>query len=85
MWRATGQSKLTNDGPVHLSSDPKLTLRSPESRFSGYVLHLISPGTGEHWRCAIEFTKSVYWFPVSKAGNIGGFIGNVTGGLVGGR
>lgn len=79
-----GSVTLTNTGPVHLASPPDAAVKLPESRFSGYLIDMVSPATGEHWQFDIEFTQSVYWFPVGPAAQTGGYAANVTGGLVGG-
>jgi len=83
--KAYGSVTLTNTGPVHLASAPGSSLPLPESRFTGYILNFASPETKQHWRFAVDFTKTVYWFPASSKLSIGGFVGNVTGGLVGGK
>ncbi|KAK0725167.1 hypothetical protein B0H67DRAFT_569793 [Lasiosphaeris hirsuta] len=80
-----GSVASTNTGPVHLSSAPGSRLPLPESRFTGYVLDFVSPETEQRWKFALDFTRTVYWFPASSALRIGGFVGNVTGGLVGGE
>jgi hypothetical protein len=83
--KAYGSVTLSNTGRVHLASSPGSSLPLPESRFSGYILDFASPETKEHWRFAVDFTRTVYWFPASPTLRIGGFVGNVTGGLVGGE
>ncbi|KAK3367880.1 hypothetical protein B0H63DRAFT_404526 [Podospora didyma] len=80
-----GSVTLTNTGLVNLASAPDSRLQLPESRFTGYILDFVSPETRLHWRFAVDFTRTVYWFPASSALRIGGFVGNVTGGLVGGK
>ncbi|KAF7561607.1 hypothetical protein G7046_g2499 [Stylonectria norvegica] len=80
-WASVTQ---TNNGSVHLASPPEAVEKLPESRFTGYVLDMVLPETGEHWRFHIEFTQTVYWFPASASAHIGGYAANVTGGLVGG-
>lgn len=80
-----GSVTLTDTGLVHLSSTPSSSRPLPDSRFSGYILDFTSPETRQHWRFAVDFTKTVYWFPASPKLSIGGFVGNVTGGFVGGE
>lgn len=78
-----GAITLKTDGPVHLSSDPKSSQQLTSSSFTGYILDLVSPSTQEHWRFEVDFTKTVYWFAATENANIGGFVGNATGGLIG--
>lgn len=80
-----GSVTLTNAGLVHLASAPDSRLQLPESRFTGYILDFVSPDTKLHWRFAVNFTRTVYWFPASSTLRIGGFVDSVTGGLVGGK
>jgi hypothetical protein len=84
--RSHGVVTHTDTGSVHLASAPGAGVQSlPESRFSGYVLDFVSPETKQRWRFAVDFTRTVYWFPASPTLRIGGFVGSVTGGLVGGE
>lgn len=78
-----GSIQHKTDGPVHLTSDPKSPLQLPKSSFTGYILDLVSPKTKESWRFELDFTKPVYWFAATEDANIGGFVGNATGGLIG--
>ncbi len=78
--KKSGVINSKTDGNVHLSS-PGMA----NSKSTGYIFEMVTPGTGERWKFEIDFTKSVYWFPASKTANIGGFVGNVSGGLVGGK
>ncbi len=51
---------------------------------TGYILRMNST-SDDAWRFDIEFTRTVYWFVASGFYNIGGFVGNVSGGVVGGE
>lgn len=79
-----GSFDLQYNGTVRLSSDPAATTPLPESRHTGYLMEMVAPGTGEHWKFKIDYTKCVYWFPAGKDGRVAGFAGAVKGGLVGG-
>jgi hypothetical protein len=70
----------TNTSLVHLA-DPAGQI--PESTYTGYTLNMVSPKTGKHWRFDVEFSATVYWFPVGDASRIGGFGATVKGGFVG--
>ncbi|WQF82577.1 hypothetical protein CDEST_07591 [Colletotrichum destructivum] len=76
----SGTVSLTYGGPHHLTS-PSGT--PPMSRHTGYVVDLVSQQ--RHWRFNIDFSQTVFWFPADKALTVGQYVGNVTGGLVGGR
>ncbi|KAH6676864.1 hypothetical protein F5X68DRAFT_245857 [Plectosphaerella plurivora] len=78
-----GTFKLTNTGPVHLSSPLGSANPLPESRHTGYLIDLVSPKTGEHWRFTIEFSQTTFWFRASESLNVGQFAGKISGGLVG--
>lgn len=78
-----GSIERVSDGAVHLSSDPASPQQAPTSRFTGYNMDFLAPGTGEHWQFHIEFTKCVFWFPATDSVMYGAFGGNITGGLVG--
>jgi hypothetical protein len=69
----------TNTGPVHLADS---TGQIPESTYTGYTLDMVSAKTGKHWKFDVEFSATVYWFPVGDAARIGGFGATVKGGLV---
>ncbi|KAH8886600.1 hypothetical protein GQ53DRAFT_875251 [Thozetella sp. PMI_491] len=79
-----GSFDLRYNGTVHLSSDPSSPKRLPESRHTGYVLEMVAPMTGEHWKFDVDYTKCVYWFPAGDLAKLGGFVGAVKGGQVGG-
>ena len=76
---------LAKDGPVHLSSAPGTKSPLPKSRHTGYLIDLVSPKTDEHWRFALDFSQTTFWFPASETLTVGQFAGNVSGGLVGGK
>lgn len=78
-----GSIKLTNTGPVHLTSPPGSANPLPESRHTGYLIDLISPGTKEHWQFTIDFTQTTFWFLASETLHVGQFAGNISGGLIG--
>ncbi|KAM5344543.1 hypothetical protein ACJ41O_013078 [Fusarium nematophilum] len=80
-----GTVMLAKDGPVHLSSAPGTKSPLPKSRHTGYLIDLVSPKTDEHWRFALDFSQTTFWFPASETLTVGQFAGNVSGGLVGGR
>ncbi|KAM0693795.1 hypothetical protein Q7P36_007052 [Cladosporium allicinum] len=72
----------TNIGPVHLADS---TGQIPESTYTGYTLDMVSPKTGRHWRFDVEFSATVYWFPVGATARIAGFGATVKCGQVGGH
>jgi len=74
-----------DNGPLHLASPPSANVQLPESRFSGYAIHMVSPESNKEWRFNVNFTQTVYWFKASATAHIGGFVGNVKGGEVGKR
>ncbi|KAH7362396.1 hypothetical protein B0T11DRAFT_305854 [Plectosphaerella cucumerina] len=78
-----GTFKLTNTGPVHLSSPAGSKDPLPDSRHTGYLIDLVSPKRGEHWRFAIDFSQTTFWFRASESLNVGQFAGKVSGGLMG--
>ncbi|CAM1507970.1 Fc.00g048180.m01.CDS01 [Cosmosporella sp. VM-42] len=80
-----GIVKLTKGGPVHLSSAPGAGSPLPKSRHTGYLIDLMSPKTGEHWRFALDFSQTTFWFAASESLNVGQFAGKVSGGLVNGK
>ncbi|KPM39333.1 hypothetical protein AK830_g7257 [Neonectria ditissima] len=80
-----GTVKLTTSGPVHLASAPGAPSPLLRSRHSGYLIDLVSPKTGEHWRFTLDFSQTTFWFPASETLNVGQFGGKVSGGLVGGK
>lgn len=73
------------DGPVHLSSDPASPNPVTPSTFSGYTFEMVGHGARDKYRFDLDFTQTLYWFPAGKFAHIGGFLGNVTGGQVGGK
>jgi hypothetical protein len=79
-----GTITKTYNGTVQLASSPDNTVKLPESTFSGYTIEMVSPLTGKHWKFAISFTQTVYWFRAGRSALIGGFTANAKGGLVGG-
>jgi hypothetical protein len=81
---AYGSFELAYDGSVRLSSDPAAAQPLPESRHTGYVMEMVAPATGEHWKFQVDYTKSVYWFQAGSDAKTAGFTGTITGGLVGG-
>ncbi|KAI8711304.1 hypothetical protein NCS52_01506400 [Fusarium sp. LHS14.1] len=80
-----GTVTLTKNGPVHLSSAPGTKSPLPKSRHTGYLINLVSPKTNEHWRFALDFSQTTFWFPASETVTVGQFAGNVSGGLMGGN
>jgi hypothetical protein len=78
-----GTVKLTNTGPLHLSSAAGTESLLPESRHTGYLIDLVSPKTSQHWRFTINFSQTTFWFPASKSLTVGQFAGKVSGGLLG--
>ncbi|KAG5794171.1 hypothetical protein H9Q69_006789 [Fusarium xylarioides] len=80
--RTYGTIKLTNSGGVHLASAPGAISPLPKSRHTGYIIDLVSPKTGKHWRSALDFSQTTFWFPASETLNVGQFGGIVSGGLV---
>lgn len=70
-------------GPVHLASAPDDAATLPESTFTGYIVEIIAPKTGDHWRFDVNFTQTVYWFQAGQAALIGGYTAQVSGGLIG--
>jgi hypothetical protein len=80
-----GSISLQHNGTVHLSSDPSSAKPLLESRHTGYVLEMVAPRTRKRWRFEVDYTKCVYWFPAGDSGKIGGFVGDIKGGLVGGH
>lgn len=79
-----GSITQITSGPVHLASPADEDVKLPESTFTGYVIKMVSPRTGEQWEFEIDFTRTVYWFPASPPAYLGGFGAKVVGGLVGG-
>ncbi|KAF5531276.1 hypothetical protein FPHYL_13951 [Fusarium phyllophilum] len=79
--RTHGTIKLTNSGGVHLASAPGAISPLPKSRHTGYIIDLISPKSGKHWRFALDFSQTTFWFPASETLNVGQFGGIVSGGL----
>ncbi|KAH8800138.1 hypothetical protein DL96DRAFT_1637393 [Flagelloscypha sp. PMI_526] len=79
--KGSAEIEVKTDGAVHLSSNPPG--KPVDSKSTGYVLRMTE--SGKAWKFDIEFTKPVYWFQASSLYVIGGFVGNVTGGLVGGE
>lgn len=79
-----GTVRLTDKGPIHLSAAPGTESPIPESRHSGYLINLVSPETKEHWRFALDFSQTTFWFPASDAITVGQFAGKISGGVVNG-
>ena len=77
-----GTVELTNNGPIRLSSAPGTVPLLPQSRHTGYLIDLVSPETGEHWRFRLDFSHTTFWFPASETLTVGQFAGNVSGGPV---
>lgn len=78
-----GSFDLAYGGPVHLTSDPSGS-PLPPSKHTGYVMEMVDPKAGQHWRFEIDYTQTVYLFPSSNTTRVGGFVGTLRGGLVGG-
>ncbi|KAH6879502.1 hypothetical protein B0T10DRAFT_582929 [Thelonectria olida] len=78
-----GTVKLSNTGPLHLSSAAGTQSPLPESRHTGYLIELVSPKTSQHWRFTIDFSQTTFWFPASESLTVGQFAGKVSGGLLG--
>lgn len=79
-----GTITKTYNGTVHLTSSPDDTVKLPQSTFTGYTIEMVSPLTGKHWKFAVEFTQTVYWFRAGRSALIGGFTANAKGGVAGG-
>ncbi|EXL58535.1 hypothetical protein FOCG_02047 [Fusarium oxysporum f. sp. radicis-lycopersici 26381] len=78
-----GTMRLTNTGPLHLSSAAGSQSQLPESRHTGYLIDLVSTKRGQHWRFTIDFSQTTFWFPASESLTVGQFAGRVSGGLLG--